>query len=401
LLQLGRAAIAAALVLHIRPARAETITIDLRGALDRAHRVSPLAAQIRGEIHAAEADVVGADVTFVTNPEIEAGAGPRFVPQHLVDVETRIAQDLEPGRRGPRRALAGARLLHARASADASLRELDLDVATAFYATVHADRVVELTKRTEDLAKRAADVADRRRRAGDVTDLDADLARAAAGRARSAMQAAAAERAVAAGKLAGLIGAAPGDAIVVTADLRQLTAPPLPPVGQRADLRALDADRRVGDAEHESAVADARPDLGIWLGYLREGGDSIVLGGLRVSLPTWNRKQGEQARAAAHASSAREQLDATTRAASREIADTSEAFARAREAVETYEHDVLPALDDAEQLLDKSIAAGQLAINEYLVERQELVSGRREYLDRLLALAVASVALRFAAGVSP
>ena len=398
---LCRAAIAAALVLHVRPASAETITIDLHGALDRAHRVSPLAAQVRGEVHEAEAGVVGADVTFTANPEIEAGAGPRFVPQHLVDVDSRVTQDLELGRRGPRRALARAELVHARASADATLRDLDLAVATAFYETVHADRIVDLAKRSEDLAKRASDVADRRRRAGDVTDLDADLARAAAGRARSASQAAAAERATAAGKLAALIGAGPGDTIVVTADLRQLAAPDLPPLAQRADLRALETDQRVGEAEHASAVANGRIDLGIWAGYLREGGDSIVIGGLRLTLPVWNQRQGDKAHAIAHANAAREQLAATTQAASREIADATQAFARAREAVETYERDVLPALDDAEQLLDKSIAAGQLAINEYLVERQELVSGRREYLDRLLALADAHAALRFAAGVSP
>jgi len=322
------------------------------------------------------------------------------VTPRLTDVDAHIAQDLEPGRRCPRRALARVELSRARAAADATFRELGRDVATAFYDTLYADRVLDLAKRTEDLAKRAADVADRLRRAGDITDLDADLARATAGRSRSATQAAAAQRTIAAGKLGALIGAAPGDAIVVTGELRS-AEPAMPAIGERADLRALEASRRVGVAEHDVAVANARPDLGVWAGYRREGGDDIVLGGLRVTLPVWNRNQGDKARANAHVSTARAQLAATTLAAAREVADTRDAFTRTREAVETYERDVLPALDDAEQLLDKSIAAGQLAVQQYLVERQEIVNGRREYLDRQLALAQAGVALRFAAGVAP
>ena len=398
MLPLYRAAIAAALVIYVRSASAETITVDLHGAIERAHRVAPLAAQLHGEIAEAEAGVTGANVAFVANPEIEADAGPRFIHSNI-DADAQVAQPLELGRRGPRRALARAELNRARASADANLRALDLAVATAFYETVHADRVVDLAKRTEDLAKRAADVADRRRKAGDVTDLDADLARAAAGRARSAALAAASERATAAGKLAAWIGAAAGDTIVVTADLRQLAAPAAA-TAKRADLRALDAALGVGEAEHANAAANARPDLGVFVAFRREGGDPIVLGGLRLSLPLWNRGQGEKARADAHASAAREQLAATTRVASREVGDAGEAFAHAKDAVDAYERDVLPALDDAELLLDKSIAAGQLAINEYLVVRQELVTGRREYLDRLLALAEAHAAFQFAVGVT-
>ena len=62
---------------------------------------------------------------------------------------------------------------------------------------------------------------------------------------------------------------------------------------------------------------------------------------------------------------------------------------------------MLPALDDSEKLLGKSVDAGQLAINDYLISRQEVLSGRREYLDRLLALAKAATTVRYLAGVSP
>ena len=58
-------------------------------------------------------------------------------------------------------------------------------------------------------------------------------------------------------------------------------------------------------------------------------------------------------------------------------------------------------LADSEQLLERSIASGQIAINAYLVARQEILAGRREHLERQLLLAKAAAAARFAAGVAP
>jgi hypothetical protein len=40
-------------------------------------------------------------------------------------------------------------------------------------------------------------------------------------------------------------------------------------------------------------------------------------------------------------------------------------------------------------------------VNDYLVARQELLDGRREYLERLLALARAAATVRFIAGGAP
>jgi cobalt-zinc-cadmium efflux system outer membrane protein len=401
---LSCAAFAAALVLHLEPVFAGTLTIDLPTALERAHRASPLAAQGRGQIAEAEGGVLGADVLFTSNPELDAGFGPRFVTPRLFDVDARVTQGLDPGRRRPRQALARAELHHARAAVETGLRELDLDVAMAFYEVVHADRLLDLSRGAEDLAQRAADFADRRRRAGDATDLEANLARAALGRARATTQAAAADRAATVGHLAALIGATTDDTIVVTGDLH-VAVPDLHALrdaaSTRADLRALDAERQVAEAEHEVATANARPDLGIWLGYLREGGDHIVLGGIHLTLPTWNRGQGDKAVAAARAHRAAAATAATKLAATREIGDAFEAYTHARDAVSVFERDVLPALDDSEKLLSKSVDAGQLAVNEYLVARQEVLGGRREYLDRLLALAKAATMVHYIAGVSP
>ncbi len=400
---LSRAAFAAALLGFAPSAFAEPLALDLPGALARAHQLSPGAARAGGALAEAEGAIVAADVLFTSNPEVEAGVGPRFVAPRRYDVEARVTQALDPGRRGPRRALARAELDRTRALGDVGLRELDREVATAFYEAIYTDRALELATSAEDLARRAADFADRKRRAGDATDLDANLARAASGRARAATLAATSARSAALGELAARIGAGPADTFVLRGDLHVAAPDPealVTAAGTRADLRELAAARRVASAEHAVATANARPDLGVWLGYMREDGDSIVLGGVRLTLPAWGHGEGEHAIATAHLRAAEATAAVTRRAVLGELGATHAAYAAARDAVALLERDVLPALDDSEKLLGKSVDAGQLAISEYLVARQQILDGRREYLDRLLALARAATAVRYQAGVA-
>ena len=391
----------AALLVHSMPASAETIDIDLAGALARAHHAAPDAIAARGRIAQAEAAVIGANVTFVSNPEIEGGLGPRLTASRPIDADARLAQDLEPWRRGARRQLAGAERAHALAENEVTLRDLDLEVSLAFYEAVFSSQLFDQAKRAEDFAQRAADVAQRRRQAGEITDLDVNLARVAVGRSRSASQIADAERAEAVGKLAILIGASPIDTIVLHGTL---TPPPLPGAvnaANRADVRVLERERDVARAEHAQAVANGRPQLALFVGYQREDTDSIVLGGLRFTLPIWNSGQGEKAAARAHERTATEERDATVQIAQREVADAMVAYTATKQAVEAFEKDVLPLLDDSEQLLQKSIDAGQIAVSDYLVARQEILNGRRDHLERQLALAKAAIAVRYVSGGQP
>ena len=392
----------AALVLHSIPAASEPIDLDLKGALDRAHRLAPDAIAARGQLAQARATVIGADLPFTTNPEIDVGAGPRLTADPPIDVEARIEHNLEPWRRAPRRAVAHAEVDHSRVSADAALRELDLEVSRAFFDVVFSDRAAELVRHGEDLAQRAVTAAERRRKAGDITDLDTNLARAALGRARSAMRAAAAQRASAVGKLAALIGARPGDTISLRGDLKSLAVPALDAVransAARADVRLFEAEREVAVAEHAQAVANGRPEVALWASYRREDTTDIVLGGLRMTLPLWNRAQGEAAAARAKERRAIETREAALRGAERQLTDASAVYQGAQQSVDVFERDVVPLLDDSEQLLQKTVDAGQITVGDYLVARQELLNGRREYLERLLALVRAAIELRYVAG---
>jgi hypothetical protein len=98
--------IAAALVLRSIPAVSEPIDLDLKGALERAHRMAPEAIASRGRVTEADARVIGASLPFTSNPEIEIGAGPRLIADRPIDVDARIEQNLEPWHRAARRNVA-------------------------------------------------------------------------------------------------------------------------------------------------------------------------------------------------------------------------------------------------------------------------------------------------------
>jgi outer membrane protein, heavy metal efflux system len=393
---------AAALALRSVPALADTVELDLRSALARAHLVAPEILAARGRVTEAEAGVLGADIAFTTNPEIEGGAGPRFTPDRPIDAEVRIEQNLEPWRRQPRRQVASAALRQARAEVDHVIRDLDFEVSIAFYDALFADRAAELARRAQELAQRAAVAAERRRLAGDITDLEANLARAASGRAASTALAAVSDRSLAVGRLAAQLGIAPGDTIVLRGDFASAVIPEPAALRKalvtRPDVRVLDAERETAAAQRVQAVASGRPEIALWAEYQREDTQDIVLGGLRVSLPFWNRAQGERAAAVAREHSAQAVRDATVRAANRQIDNAVAAYTAARQAVDTFAHEVVPLLDESERLLERHIDAGQLTVSDYLVARQELLGARREYLERQLALARAAATVRFVAG---
>ncbi|MGH7337628.1 MAG: TolC family protein, partial [Myxococcota bacterium] len=228
---------------------------------------------------------------------------------------------------------------------------------------------------------------------------------AAAGRARSAVSAAERRLADAIGRLAILIGLDRDDTVVLRGELRpasSLTLADLEPATvRRADVLALEAEGDVADAEARLARANGKPDLGLWVAYQREEDANIIVGGIRVTWPLWDRGQGGIAEARAKSSRVSKEIEVTKRVASRQVRDAFAAYEYARAVVETFEADVLPALDDSEQLLAKSIDAGTLAISDYLLARQELLDGRRDYLDLLLALARTQVTTRLLAGVTP
>jgi len=395
--------VGAALLASLHPAHAGPLPLDLPTALARARERAPEAVAALARIGDARARRIGADVR-ASNPELSLGGGVRFGEPRSVAVRAQIAQPLELGRRGARMRVAEAGIEHAIATSEAELRDLAFEVAIQFAEARYAELEVELAQRDAAVAVRGVEAAQRRRKAGVITDLEVNLAAIAVGRARSAVSAARADRADAIGRLGALVGAQPDDAITLVGDLRPapLTIDALrAAIATRADVRAIDAGARVARAEGSLATAMGRPDLGLWFAYERDEADTIALGGLTIALPLWNRSQGDKAAASARVKGAELERAAVLGAATRQIVDAYEAYERAREAVDVFDREVAPLLADSEQLLEKSLDSGQIAIGDYLVARQQILDGRREQLARELSLAKAATTARFVAGVTP
>ena len=127
---------------------ADPAAIDLQAALARAMARAPEAIAALGRIREVEARGAGARVRFEANPEVELGAGRRSGDAAALQLEGRIAQPLEPGRRGRadrrRRRRSSAGSGPRRRSA---LRELAFAVEAAFDEARHAQLVVELAAR--------------------------------------------------------------------------------------------------------------------------------------------------------------------------------------------------------------------------------------------------------------
>ena len=386
------------------PARAGVVAIDLEEAMVRAAERAPEVAAARGRVGEAAAARVDAAVRFPDEPALAVEAGPRWAGARTVDVAVELAQGLgPPGRGGARRAVADAALALARATAITAGRDARLAAGLAYLDARHADDAVTIERDAAALATRAAEVAERRRSAGEATDLEANLARAAAARARAAVLGAEAERAAAIGALAVRLGVAPDDELVLRGALRPVGEPPAAAgaLAARPELVALTAELAVARAEVRLAAVEARPALGAWLGYQREDAATIVVGGVRVTWPIWDRGQGRRAVAGARAARVAAEHAALSEVAARQHHDALAAYRQARDAVAVLDAEVAPLLDDSEALLARSLDAGTLPIGEVLAARRELVAARREALDRVLALARAHLVARLAAEGMP
>ena len=160
-----------------------------------------------------------------------------------------------------------------------------------------------------------------------------------------------------------LIGARPDDVITLQGDLV-----PAPfsldslraTVASRPDVKALEAEAGVARAETDLANVKRWPAIGIWFAYDLDEHDNIVLGGLRVTLPLWNREQGALASSRVKQKTAMRKRDAIVSAATRQLVDVYEQYTHERDAVDIMRRDVLPAIDDAQKLVERSIDAGQI-----------------------------------------
>jgi len=397
-------AVAGLILLSSWPIAAQQgVTLTFNDALDRARQTAPAVVAARLRIEEARGRVIGASLPFSSNPTVEVEAGRRTGQVSSNDFGVEVGQDLDlPQRRRARIDAAHASVTQEEQREREREREALRDVAMAFLRALESRERADVATSGKRLADEALKIAERRYTAGDVAQLDVNLARTAVARADAEVRTANAsltgnltllqvllgmsEPVKAGGSLRDAMTLAPGDLAARAAD--------------RPDARVLDAEIAEAEADLRMAGTLRWPQLGIRASYAKEEADRIILGGIGLTLPVFNR--GQEATAIANARHAR--LRAERQALTRTIEEVRGAIATydaLRTAAAEYERTVLPLIEENERLALESYEVGQIGLGDLLLVRREALDARRAFIDQLIETRFAEVELHAKAGVWP
>lgn len=383
----------------------ENGSLTLRDALERARQSAVIAAADAG-VAAAEANLRAESRLFHDNPDLEIDAGPRRSPartsmQHTESIEQALAIG---GRRGARIARARADLAASTAERDVLVQEYLRDVALTYIDAADAGARVRLAQENEAVARELLHIAERRYAAGDIPILDVNVAKAALSQARSDLLLAegAEERALA--SLKARLGM-PRTALLTTPpdSVSGIPALELSQLVERAatnpEVRRLEAAVRQAEADLRVARAMSWPDLAIRAEESKEEESRILLGGVRVSLPVFNRGQGERATATAQLHHAQLELDIARRNAVADVSGVYGQYLRQRAAADELRLNAIPLLADNIHLTERSYEVGEIDLADVLTLRREALDVRTRYLDRLRDSAQTAIDLESRAGL--
>ena len=392
------------LFISAAPVSAQTV-LTLSQVVARARSDAAAVIVARARVAEAEAALVGASVRFRSNPELDVAAGPRATGNgRSADVDIALRQQFESG--GQRRAridVAQADVERERAEVEAAARDSAYDAATAFVRGVAARERLRVAEEADAVSRDLLGAVDRRYAAGDVAAIDVNLARIDAARAAAAVRSARVQLAEAIALLQAILRLPAADAVDLDGSL-DLPAPPAldalqAAIDERPQLAALSAEAGAADAEVRLARAMRRPDLGLRASYEREDGDQIVLAGLSVALPAFDRAQGPLAAGLAHASRVRLELETTRERARADLAAAYAAYEQRRALTDTLARDALASTADNASLARRSYEAGEMNLIDLLLVRRDALATRTELVDRGLDTALSRLAVDHLAGV--
>lgn len=347
-------------------------------AMDEAAFVAALAqhdprlSAFAAAIAVADAETAAADVR--ANPTLAIDREEVFPDGGVATHYLRVLWPIDlAGRRSRRVAAARTDARAVAADTEAARVALVVDGLRAFYQAAHARLHLDLLRADRDALARAAEVVRKRSGAGAASGYDQQRIELELAAYDDLLASAEDEHARSRAALGGLIGVAAVDAT------SELTLPPTPApaetlvpgaVEARGDHRA--AGLRAEAAAQRGALADRGwiPELGVAAGAMStEVGTDTAFGytvGLTLSLPLFDRGQGDRARAAAErqaAAAARRVLDATVPA---QIRLTRDALARRIEQARRVTTDQLARLDQLLRTAETGYREGQTGIVELL-----------------------------------
>ena len=379
--------------------------LTLKSALDRARKRSTAIRVAHARVGEARGQLLTATPLLRDTPTLELAGGPRVGPAGVApEVGIHIGQVFElGGQRDARIAAAEAEIERAKHGVAETRWRVLAAVARTFLEARRADELLRVAEAADRLAQDLHRVAARRHKAGDVGAIDEELTALTMARTRAEVRGALARRDRATGALRVLLALEPAASVSVGGKLfqpgtyafDQLLAQAL----ERPDLRALDARARASDAAAALGESEAWPDLEVKVGYVREEQANVIVGGLSVTLPAFERGQGLKALARAQQATLRIERTSLQLRLRTEVRTALDAYRVLASAVREFEERGTPRMQAAQALTRQSYQAGELPLGELLVRLRELVAARKTHIELLFEAALAKVELETVAGI--
>jgi outer membrane protein, heavy metal efflux system len=188
-------------------------------------------------------------------------------------------------------------------------------------------------------------------------------------------------------------------------------------IENRADVRQAALRVEMADAKADRAARDGRFDVSLYASYMRmdsgfpqrglgptgefervRGQFNYIAGGATVSLPLFNRNQGDIASAKAERASANAALDASRLNAESEASAARAQYERAREALGLYAEDMRTLARQNLTVVAQSYELGRVTVFDVLAEQRRYLDVETAYVDVLRAAYDAKTALNLALG---
>jgi cobalt-zinc-cadmium efflux system outer membrane protein len=307
-------------------------------------------------------------------------------------------------------------------------RVLSADVRLQYGAAAAAVREVVVADEITNTARRQFDVVRARVEAGGTPPLERDLLDVELRRFEAARLLAAGRADAALVQLKRLLGMSPDEPFLLRDTLESLvggsTGQPTPgspaSVAARSDVREAAVRVTVADARIAQAVREGRADVSLYGTYMRmdagfpqqafgptgslervRGQFNYVTGGAMVTLPLFNRNQGQVAAAEGERSGAEERREAVELAARAEVAAAQARDTQAQRAVGLYTSGVRDLARHNLDVVRQTFDLGRATVFDVLNEQRRYLDVEQAYTIALREAWEARVALKRALGDTP
>lgn len=316
------------------------------------------------------------------------------------------------GQRGLRIRAAASEVSRAEWGSRETEREVVADTTRAFGDLLLAQERVGLAREASTLASGLRDTARKLVDAGDVPEIDLLRAEVEVRRGLNRVRQEEAVVQTAVRNLALLIGA-PADAPLLATG--PLLLDPVPGTleelssrarSNRPDLKATEAAIETARAVRALIEADRFvPSVTLSASYGEaldfDSRSRLALFGLSLPLPFWNRREGDLEAARAEIAKQEAERERVLARIDKEVATAFRQFASARQVVEDYVKQILPAQEQNVGLVEQGYRAGQLRLTEALLAQRDLIDVRTGYFEAIASYNAARVELEKAAWVRP